>query len=344
MRFHVFIRPFPNLRPRLRARLAPLTRTMPVIPIVLTVASACAINVGKAIQKKAAESLPKLALSTLPSYVRDPLWRRGLELDVIGGAGVLLALSVAPMSVVQPASASGVAVLAAISHVYLGETLSLREWRGVASCAFGIVLFSRFARSGGASAPPGMMRLFIAIALGLASVMTPSVVAKRFERETASARAKRVTLIKTGAQCGTCFALSSACVKIGMAYLHAWALFSAPIAFCTAGTLTGCGLYFQTKGFKDGNSIVVVCVAGNVSQMCVAAVYGLLILGEPLPETFFALFGWVTSWAFILYGVVALSGAESGAVLAHARDVRGVSVLPTTIGPGASHGALRKTN
>ena len=156
---------------------------MPVIPIVLTVASACAINVGKAIQKKAAESLPKLALSTLPSYVRDPLWRRGLELDVIGGAGVLLALSVAPMSVVQPASASGVAVLAAISHVYLGETLSLREWRGVASCAFGIVLFSRFARSGGASAPPGMMRLFIAIALGLASVMTPSVVAKRFERE-----------------------------------------------------------------------------------------------------------------------------------------------------------------
>ena len=90
---------------------------MPVIPIVLTVASACAINVGKAIQKKAAESLPKLALSTLPSYVRDPLWRRGLELDVIGGAGVLLALSVAPMSVVQPASASGVAVLAAISHV-----------------------------------------------------------------------------------------------------------------------------------------------------------------------------------------------------------------------------------
>ena len=125
-----------------------------------------------------------------------------------------------------------------------------------------------------------------------------------------------MTLIKTGAQCGTCFALSSACVKIGMAYLHAWALFSAPIAFCTAGTLTGCGLYFQTKGFKDGNSIVVVCVAGNVSQMCVAAVYGLLILGEPLPETFFALCGWVTSWAFILYGVVALSGAESGAALA----------------------------
>ena len=80
---------------------------MPVIAITLTVVSACAINVGKGIQKKASKSLPKLSLASLRSYLTDPNWRRGLELDVIGGAGMLLALSIAPMSVVQPASASG---------------------------------------------------------------------------------------------------------------------------------------------------------------------------------------------------------------------------------------------
>ena len=51
--------------------------------------------------------------------------------------------------------------------------------------------------------------------------------------------------------------------------------------------------------------------------MCVAGCG--LLTGEPLPETF-ALFGWVMSWRSF-YGVVALSGAESGGAHA-ARDAR----------------------
>ena len=186
---------------------------MPVIAITLTVVSACAINVGKGIQKKASKSLPKLSLASLRSYLTDPNWRRGLELDVIGGAGMLLALSIAPMSVVQPASASGVAILAVVSHAYLGESLTLREWKGVASCGFGIAVLSKFARGGGETRALGAFRLMVAIGLGFACLATPSVISHRFRSGASASAAKRYELIKIGAQCGTCFALSAFSVK-----------------------------------------------------------------------------------------------------------------------------------
>ena len=318
----------------------PLVRgssVMPVIAITLTVLSACAINVGKGIQKKASKSLPKLSLASLRSYLTDPNWRRGLELDVIGGAGMLLALSIAPMSVVQPASASGVAILAVVSHAYLGESLTLREWKGVASCGFGIAVLSKFARGGGETRALGAFRLMVAIGLGFACLATPSVISHRFRSGASASAAKRYELIKIGAQCGTCFALSAFSVKAAMGFLYAWRLFSAPIAFGVSGTLTAMGLYFQTAGFREAGdvSIVVVCVAGNVAQMFVAALYGLIILSEPLPETIPAFIGWIMSWVFITYGVVALSGADSASSLVKAREVRGAPILPTAIGPGA---------
>jgi len=318
---------------------------MPVLAITLTVASACAINVGKGIQKKAARDLPKLGLTTARAYLRDASWRRGLELDIIGGIGMLLALSIAPMSVVQPASASGVAILAVVSHVYLGESLNMKEWRGVVSCAFGIVVLSRSARSGGDTNPLGFFRLLFAIVLGIACLTAPSVVLRRYKSGLSAVEAARYELIKVGAQCGTCFALSAACVKVGIGYMRAWMLFSGPFTFAVGGVLTAAGLYYQTKGFREGNSIVVVCVSGNVAQLGVAALYGLIILGEPLPETFLAFIGWVSSWVFITYGVIALSGADSSGALVKSRDPRSRDVLPThSIGPGAHIVPPRKFN
>jgi len=303
---------------------------MPVVAITLTVASAGAINVGKALQKKAARALPTLTFSTVRAYLTNELWLRGLFLDTIGGIGILLSLWLAPMSVVQPASASGVAMLAGVSHVYLGERLSSREWLAVALCGCGVAALGWFSRSGADAPPIGSFRLLVAFALGVACLSAPSVVARRFA--TALKRdAARATLIKTGAQCGTCFALSSFCVKMAIAYAKAWMLFTAPLALSISLTLTASGLYYQTKGFRDGNSIVVVCVAGNAAQMIVAATYGLVILGEPLPVTWRAFAGWACSWMMIFFGVLLLSGADTGGAIAGTREQRGPSVLPTTV-------------
>ena len=56
--------------------------------------------------------------------------------------------------------------------------------------------------------------------------------------------------------------------------------------------LTAFGLVCQTRGLKDGNS-VVVCTCGNVSQMITAVIFGVVILGERLPtSTWTALRNW----------------------------------------------------
>ena len=72
--------------------------------------------------------------------------------------------------------------------------------------------------------------------------------------------------------------------------------------------LTAFGLVCQTRGLKDGNS-VVVCTCGNVAQMITAVVFGVVILGERLPtSTWTALRNWSLSWCMILGGVVLISG------------------------------------
>ena len=218
-----------------------------------------------------------------------------------------------------------------------GGGLSRRVWRGVGGCGFGIAVRSKVARGGGETRALGAFRLMVAIGLGFACLATPSVISHRFRSGASAAAAKRYELIKIGAQCGTCFALSAFSVKAAMGFLYAWRLFSAPIAFGVSGTLTAMRLFFQKAVFREAGdvSIVVVCVAGNVAQMFVAALYGLIILSEPLPETIPAFIGWIMSWVFITYGVVALSGADSASSLVKAREVRGAPILPTAIGPGA---------
>jgi hypothetical protein len=66
-------------------------------------------------------------------------------------------------------------------------------------------------------------------------------------------------------------------------------------------------LICQTKGLKDGNS-VVVCTCGNVAQMITSVVFGVLVLGERLPSTWARFRGWTLSWSLVLLGVVVVSG------------------------------------
>ena len=88
--------------------------------VLITILSSTSINIGKALQKKGTKSLPKLTFKKdiLKTYFENDTWKLGLGLDVIGGIFMLLALAIAPVSVVQPVAAGGVAILAGFSHVF----------------------------------------------------------------------------------------------------------------------------------------------------------------------------------------------------------------------------------
>jgi hypothetical protein len=89
----------------------------------------------------------------------------------------------------------------------------------------------------------------------------------------------RVDEVVAGMQAGTCFSLSALACKIGFILGSQYnRLFILLGVACSAG-LTGSGLVFQTRGLKDGNS-VVVCTCGNVAQMVTAVIFGVVVLGR----------------------------------------------------------------
>jgi hypothetical protein len=131
------------------------------VGLLLGVASAGAIGGGFALQHRGAARLPRLSvrrpLRSLASLAHAPVWIAGFMLGLAGWAAYVAALRLAPLSLVQAASAGGVAVLA-----FAGGRPSRLEALGGAGALAGLVLLgvSLSWTGGGRSASPLVLALW----------------------------------------------------------------------------------------------------------------------------------------------------------------------------------------
>jgi drug/metabolite transporter (DMT)-like permease len=113
--------------------------------LVLSLLSAVALNWGYLAQHGAARDLPPLSLRapvrSLRSLFRDLSWLAGFLVGILGWVLYVAALALAPLSLVQGASAGGIAVLAALSH-RRGDTLGRAHWLAVGVATAGLVLLA----------------------------------------------------------------------------------------------------------------------------------------------------------------------------------------------------------
>ena len=112
---------------------------MTFIGLALAVASAAAIGGGYALQHASAAALPPLSLRrplhSLALLFRSGRWSTGFFVGIGGWVFYVVALRIAPLSVVQAAAAGGIVVLAVG-----GGRLAVHERLGVALALAGLLL------------------------------------------------------------------------------------------------------------------------------------------------------------------------------------------------------------
>jgi hypothetical protein len=256
--------------------------------LVLAVVSAVAINGGYALQHASASVLPPLSLRrplrSLASLFRSRSWSLGFFGGIGGWVLYVVALRVAPISLVQAASAGGIGVLAVG-----GGRLRPAERVGVGAALAGLLLLalslgSHPAGGHGSAAPVA--------AWMLASVALAVVAAK---------------LLPAGAGLGTAAGVLYAAGDVGT---KAAVVGGARLLF-VPGLLACHGLAFVCLqlAFQRGRRLSTAGLAVLWTN-ALPIVAGALLFGEALPA------GWrgdvrVAAFALVLAGAVALSRREA---------------------------------
>jgi drug/metabolite transporter (DMT)-like permease len=302
-----------------------------VVGVLATVVASGCINVGKALQKKGIQTLPRLGssfdLKVLREYAQHRTWATGILLDLGGGLLSIVALSHAPVSVVQPISSGGLSVLAVFSHVYLDERLSRREWAAVGLAVAGTVGVAATAPPATSDTTdamfsfPGLLVLLCILCLAASAMRGALRRAKATGRRASQgagqpSAAPRLEELSFGAVAGAAYALSASSCRAGLlAYSYAQpAALQSPALIAglmASGGLTAAGVVAQTRGLKDGSAMVISTVAAVVS-MVVGLLAGILCLGEHAPSTARGVLAWACSWTAIAAGVSGLSHSGGG--------------------------------
>ena len=114
------------------------------LALVLTLVSACALNLGYLLQHSVASSVPTLSLRRPVASVRSLLverrWLLGLGVQAGGFVLYVVALALAPLSLVQATAAGGIGILAIMVSRITHVRLTRLEQIGAAVSVVGLVL------------------------------------------------------------------------------------------------------------------------------------------------------------------------------------------------------------
>jgi hypothetical protein len=258
------------------------------VGLVLAVASTVAINGGYALQHTSASRLPPLTLRHPIRSLRSLAGNRRWLIGFLGGIGgwvlYVAALRLAPLSLVQAASAGGIAVLA-----LGGGRLRPQERVGVGAAVLGLVLLA--------------LSLDAHPAVGRA----PSLAVIAWFAGSLVAAAIAAVVLPRGAGLGTAAGVLYAAGDVGTkaAVAGGRQLLFAPAVLGFHGVAFVC----MQLAFQRGARLATAGLAVLWTN-ALPIVAGTLLFGESLPG------GWrsgarVTAFALVLVGAVALSRPDA---------------------------------
>jgi len=287
---------------------------MLALGILCAVGASCLYNASIALQALEARQVPRehgLRVSLLGRLVRNRRWVGATALGLAGWPLEIVALLLAPLTVVQPCLASGLVLLLWLGATRLGERPGRRELCAVAAIVAGV--------AGVAWAAPERTidhADTAAIALALALVALPVLAPYALRRSVAAAG----TLATVSAGCG--YAWTAVASKLLTDELATGALLLAAAWLATAAASEGLALLSEMSALQRRAATHVAPTMFAV-QVLVPVLLAPLIFGESWAETPFGGAALLAFMAVAVLGTVLLAGSRAvGAVIesAHADD------------------------
>jgi drug/metabolite transporter (DMT)-like permease len=270
-----------------------------ILGIAAAVGASTLYSVGIALQAMDAKRTSHhsyLRVGLLHDLVKRPRWLLGTGLSLLGWPLQLLALSLAPLVVVQPAMAAGLLVLLLFGERMLGERAGRREHLAVSAIVIGVVGAALCAPPHTTAQATDTTIAIVLGALGPASLL-PYVMLRRFHRPPAA-------VVMIGA--GLAFGWSGVATKLASDNL-AYGFFWIAVAWAISTALaSGVGSLSEMSALQARPAIQVAPVV-FVIQTAVPVALAPLLFGERFTETPLSGALLATSLAVLIAGAVVLA-------------------------------------
>eukprot|EP00249_Psilotum_nudum_P005291 c18741_g1_i2 orf=367-1299(-) len=284
-------------------------------PVLLAILSAGGSTIGKVLQKKGTKGLPRLSLNlrVMQAYILNCTWGSGFLLDIFGALLMLKAVSQAPISIVQPVSGCGLAVLAVFSHFYLHEAMNPLDWLGVIIAIVGTIGVGMI----GEGQRPSELHLkrliwFIILAVFLFGILHCWSHGRRRRRRARESGGSSVISVLyrsdvmeeavAGMEAGACFGMAAAASRLGfMLPDRGYSKWCLPVGIVAGICFSGSGFFCQTTGLKEGRAVVVSTCAA-IASIVTGVLVGIMALGETLPVSVLGRALLFVGWSCNAYG------------------------------------------
>ena len=250
--------------------------------ILCALACALATNLGFLYKHRGASAAPTVDWKHPGRSAADLFRNKYFTLGMLVATGAwgfhVMAMAMAPLSVVQAVMSGGLVFLTVLAERYFGFDLTARQWVGVGLTALGLALLAvTLPHSGGAHSSYSLAGM-IAFEAGLLAVGLLLVFSHRLGME------HHHHGVLLGAASGILFGVSDVAIKAltgAIGHHGALGLLSPWLLTCVAASVIA--FFASARGLQKGDAVPVITAtsaAANVS----AITGGIVVFGDPMPH------------------------------------------------------------
>lgn len=277
---------------------------------LIALACALATNVALLCKHRGAREAPAVELRrplrSAAGLFASRWWTIGFAIAVGAWALHVVALAIAPLSLVETTISGGLVLLAWLAERWFGAHLGPREWLGLGLCAAGLGLLA--ATSGEPGSPnsayeTGAMIPFEATAIGVGLLLLVS-------GSSGGSRAWSGPLL--GAAAGLLLGVSNVSLK-ALTGTVPGDLLSIISPWSAVALTAGAGAFFAlARGMQTGAAIPVITVT-TVAANLIAVTGGVLVFGDPVGADPLAIAARCAAFAAVIAAAVMIPGPLRGA-------------------------------